>query len=141
MVHAEDGAVLMISSAWTEISGYSHAEIPTVGDWTERAYGTRQHVVREGGDRLYGLTEKVSEGEYEIRTKLGEERTWDFVSAPLGALPDGRRLVMSMAVDITERKRHEEELKRRNDELTRFTYTVSHDLKSPLVTIRTFLGY
>ena len=141
MVHAEDGAVLMISSAWTEISGYSHAEIPTVGDWTERAYGTRQHVVREGVDRLYGLTEKVSEGEYEIRTKLGEERTWDFVSAPLGALPDGRRLVMSMAVDITERKRHEEELKRRNDELTRFTYTVSHDLKSPLVTIRTFLGY
>ena len=141
MVHAEDGEVLMISSAWTEISGYSHAEIPTVGDWTERAYGTRQHVVQETVDRLYGLTEKVSEGEYEIRTRLGEQRTWDFISAPLGALPDGRRLVMSMAVDITERKRREEELKRRNDELTRFTYTVSHDLKSPLVTIRTFLGY
>ena len=141
MVHAEDGEVLMISTAWTEISGYSHAEIPTVGDWTKRAYGTRQHAVREAVDRLYGLKEKVSEGEYEIRTKLGEQRTWDFISAPLGALPDGRRLVMSMAVDVTERKRHEEELKRRNDELTRFTYAVSHDLKSPLVTIRTFLGY
>jgi PAS domain S-box-containing protein len=141
MVHAEDGEVLMMSSTWTEISGYSHAEIPTVGDWTERANGTRQHVVREAVDRLYGLTEKIGEGEYEIRTKLGERRTWDFISAPLGALPDGRRLVMSMAVDVTERKRHEEELKRRNDELTRFTYTVSHDLKSPLVTIRTFLGY
>lgn len=35
----------------------------------------------------------------------------------------------------------EEELKQRNDELTRFAYTVSHDLKSPLVTIQTFLGY
>jgi signal transduction histidine kinase len=43
--------------------------------------------------------------------------------------------------DITERKLREQELRQRNEELARFTYTVSHDLKSPLVTIKAFLGY
>lgn len=35
----------------------------------------------------------------------------------------------------------EARLRERNEELMRFIYTVSHDLKSPLVTIQTFLGY
>jgi PAS domain S-box-containing protein len=49
--------------------------------------------------------------------------------------------VVCQWVDITEQKRAQELLRQQNEELTRFTYTVSHDLKSPLVTIRTFLGY
>lgn len=34
-----------------------------------------------------------------------------------------------------------EELEERTAELERFTYTVSHDLKSPVVTIKSFLGF
>ncbi len=50
-------------------------------------------------------------------------------------------LLMDAVWKNVERRRYEEELQQRTAEMERFTYTVSHDLKSPLVTISAFLGY
>ncbi len=111
VIHAEDGEVLDMSRAWTEVTGYTHAENPTIADWTERAYGVRMAQVREDIDRLYDLEKRKAEGEYTITCQDGSQRVWDFSSAPLGRLPDGRRAIISMAADVTERKRAEEALR------------------------------
>jgi PAS domain S-box-containing protein len=109
MIHAEDGQVITINTPWTQLTGYEHSEIPTIADWTRKAYGDQMDLVREDIDHLYSLGGPKEEGEYTITTSCGEERIWDFSSAPIGQLPDGRRLVISMAMDVTERKNVEAE--------------------------------
>jgi len=115
VVHAEDGEILQINKVWTELTGYSQSEIPTISDWIAKAYGKEQKKIREGIDRLYQLKGRVDEGEFEILTANKEVRTWDFSSAPLGKLLDGRRLVISIAKDITETKLTQKALQRSED--------------------------
>ena len=147
MIHAEDGEVVMISRRWSELTGYSHDDLPTVGSWIERAYGASQQQLRRVISGLYDLEAAVSEGESLVTTSEGKQRVWDFYSGPLGRLPDGRRLVISMAVDVSERKHAEAALLAASDKATRasaaksrFLAAVNHDLRQPMQALRLLLA-
>jgi PAS domain S-box-containing protein len=121
LLHAEDGTVLQCSNSWCEITGYTRQELATIADWMERAYGERKTLVQADIDRLFGLDHRLAEGDYTIRIKSGDTRIWEFSSSPLGRLPDGRRLVISMAMDVTERRLAEQALRETNAQLEQAT--------------------
>lgn len=156
IIHASDGEILQINRAWTELTGYTLSDIPTIEDWTRKAYGNQQAFVKANIQQLYKLGERISEGEFTITTASGVPRIWDFYSAPLNQLFDGRKLAISAAIDITDRKQAEAEirllnetleqrvqerttqLQTANEELEAFAYSVSHDLRAPLRAMQGF---
>ena len=117
MIHAEDGEVITISREWKNITGYTLEDIPTLTDWTQKAYGENDYQsVLTFIKTLYDQKETLHDGEYIINTTSGQKRAWDFYSSYVGILPDGRRLAMSAAIDITDlvkaqdKARHEHQL-------------------------------
>ncbi|MDB4908620.1 MAG: sensor protein [Gemmatimonadetes bacterium] len=123
MLHTEDGEILQLSSAWLRLTGYPPRALRTIEDWTSRALDGKPMA----GDA------------WTVRTEGGELRSWDVHSVPLGALPDGRWLQLTAAVDVTDyRELLESEREARgaaesaNKAKAEFLAMMSHELRTPL---------
>ena len=110
MIHAEDGTVLNISKKWSELSGYTKSDIPTIFDWTKKAYGKNEGEVLGFIKKIYELINVQHDEEFVVTTKDGRNIIWNFNSGYIGNLPDGRAVAMSVATDVTTRIAREREI-------------------------------
>lgn len=112
MIHDEDDNVIQLSNGWTKYSGYNLEDIPTLGDWTEKAYGSRSGYEKEYIDKLFEIEETVNNGEWKVKCKNGEVRVWEFYTTPLGISGAGKKVLLSIAFDLTGKKKAEEDLRK-----------------------------
>lgn len=108
MVHAEDGALLAVSRRLMEASGYGEAELTDFGAWARLAH----RDLRDAETRVRAQLEAGAPFAEEavIRLADGRARIWRWSASAPQRLADGRRYLVSMFTDITDRVRAEEEL-------------------------------
>jgi PAS domain S-box-containing protein len=130
---------LEVNDAWLHMFGYDsrdeiigkHFSIVQVESDSELE---QEHLA----DLHKGLP--VPSGEFASRRKDGSVGYHTFSAYP--AFSEGRIIGFEwFIIDISKRRLLEKELQKKNTEIEQFIYTVSHDLRSPLVTVKTFLGY
>ncbi len=107
---AEDGEFLLLSDVWFEITGYTADELPHLAAWVALAFGADAEEMRAHMQAVFDSDEPYHGGAFAVRTRGGEERQWEFSSAPMGRARDGRRLRVTMARDVTEEERARRQL-------------------------------
>ena len=144
---APDGTLLYVSPSCERVTGYS------VSDFMENTALLREIAHPEDlamlEEHLFvqEKTEAPLAVQFRILTRHGDLR-WIEHICQMAYSPDGASLGRRASNrDVTDHRRLEmerkeliEELEAKNAELERYAYTVSHELKTPLITIRGFLG-
>ncbi len=148
IVTVKDEKYIDINDSYTQITGYSREELigntsTYINIWASpEEHAKMQKMMQEQG-RIYNE-------EFDFRTKSGEIRTR--LLSLENIIINGEPCTIGVSTDITDRKRMEEQLKQRAEELQAaneklqeldkmkdsFLSTVSHELRTPLTSIKSF---
>jgi PAS domain S-box-containing protein len=117
VIYDDADHILHMSEGWTAHSGFTIDDVPTIARWIEVAQPSSKAEVEAFIRKMYRAAGTISGREAPIRTRSGEERIWEFSTTSLGRMSSGRHTFLAMAVDITERRRAEADLRALNEHL------------------------
>jgi PAS domain S-box-containing protein len=129
----QDEKIVFANSRFAEMYGYSRQELMGIESWKLVHPEDRALTDQRRAKRLKG--EDVP-SEYHARGLMKSGKTIWVARRNARIEYHGRAAILGNVVDITERVQAEQNIRKMNEELKNFVRVVSHDLKTPIISIQ-----
>ncbi|MFW6284881.1 MAG: HD domain-containing phosphohydrolase [Bacillota bacterium] len=120
ILHSENRKILRVSKNFTELTGYTLEDVPTLRALSEACWPYKSDEVLNHFISLYDMNEKIYSGAFTLRTKKGDTLIWDLYSAYIGRDDTGLKTIITVGIDVTTKRTKEKDLtfKSYHDDLT-----------------------
>lgn len=139
--NSRDGTITFLNRIFIETFGYQLNDIFTLQQWWEKFYPDetyRQKIVdiwEITRERAHQETTAAIPFDVVVCCKNGTEKT-----VLISTVIISETVNLVALLDISDRKKIEQELQRSNADLEQFAYAVSHDMRQPLRMVTSYLG-
>lgn len=140
MLHEADGTIVWCSPFTEVLTGFPLSEI-----YRNKESFLRSNVHEEDRATVERSLRIVATGEpfqcrYRLYHKSGITLWVETRTVPILDTSAGEYVALSITIDVTAQVINQLQIEERNKDLNEFTYMISHDLKSPILTITGMLG-
>ena len=133
----QDGLFRYLNVNAADYAGYTPAEL--IGSKANRIVHAEDRASVKTNALAMLRHKRNAPYEFRIVAKDGQIR-WILETVAF-IMYHGRLAILGNSINITARKQKEWELREKTAEMERFTFAISHDLKCPLATIKSFMEY
>ncbi len=131
-ISRDDGRLLLVNRTIVRTTGFTPGKMPTLEAWIKKLklYPQADSILEPS--LFFETADSLDTFQVSVETQNGPKLVWELFNAPLAENLDGRKTILSIALDITDRIAEQKQMERLMDQLEQKVLTRTQTLNQTI---------